>query len=255
MRSLIPVVSAAALLLVAAPAQAAAPKDPVKAVRAMLLPGKGVTFTDVTDLVTLDDGGVAVQRRTGALMFGRGKIAASDITATWEKGPLGDSHNDGRTIRIGTVVYSSGGEFKGKLPKGKRWFKQAKNGMTGDANGWFSQVVNVAEPATLAALVKAGKRSGNNYSGTITFARLAKVSPWFKATLPIRWDKTVLTYKLTVGGNGLPQKLATSFPATGIWDSPSWEGRTFKTETRYRGWGGKVSIKAPAANQVTTKTS
>lgn len=251
---MISAVSAAALVLVATPAQAAAPKDPVKAVRAVLTPGKGVKFTDVTDIVTRDDGGVTVQRRTGSLMFGRGKIAASDITATWEKGAFGDSHNNGRTIRIGTVVYSSGGEYKGKLPEGTRWFKQAKNGMTGDSNGWFSQVVNVAEPATLAALVKAGKRSGATYSGTITFGRLAKVSPWFKASLPIRWDKTVLTYKLTVGGNGLPQKLATSFPATGIWDSPSWEGRTFETETRYKGWGGKISIKAPAANLVTTKT-
>ncbi|WP_066366944.1 hypothetical protein [Herbidospora mongoliensis] len=100
MRILISALSAAALLLTATPAQAAAPKDPVKAVRALLSPGKGVRFTDVTDIVTNGDG-VTVQRRTGSLMFGKGRIAASDITATWEKTPFGDSHDNGRTIRIG----------------------------------------------------------------------------------------------------------------------------------------------------------
>ncbi|GAB1823400.1 hypothetical protein [Herbidospora sp. RD11066] len=258
MRSLVSLLSVAALLFAATPAQAAAPKkDPVKAVKALLLPGKGFKFGDVTEIIVGGDPGITIQRRTGSLMFGKGKIAASDITAKYDEdapGTFGDI-NDGRTIRIGTTVYSSGGEYKGRLPAGKRWYKQVKGGMTGDANGWFSQVVNVAEPATLQALVKGGKLSGNAYTGTITFGRLAKISPWFKATLPIRWDKTVLTYKLTVGGNGLPQRLTTSFPGTGIWDSPSWEGKTISVETRYTSWGTKISIKAPAANQVTTKLS
>ncbi len=53
--------------------------------------------------------------------------------------------------------------------------------MTGGTNGWFGQILNAAEPTTLAALIKEGKRSGNTYSGTLTMGYLGKVSPWFDA--------------------------------------------------------------------------
>ncbi|MFF5207224.1 hypothetical protein [Streptosporangium sp. NPDC000396] len=103
-------------------------------------------------------------------------------------------------------------------------------------------------------LLKGAKRFGGNYSGTTTFGKLAKVSPWFRASLPLRSsDKTVVTYKLTVNSGGLPQRLTTSYPATGIFDSSGWEGKTISIETRFTGWGAKVSIKAPPAGKVTTK--
>ncbi|WP_061292859.1 hypothetical protein [Herbidospora cretacea] len=252
MRSTISVLTVAALLLAAAPAQAAAaPKDPVKALKALMLPGKGVTFTDVTHLPIEGRPTVTLMRRTGKLGFGRGKIAASDITATYTKdgvSRLRDLARDGRTIRIGGVTYSSGGEYTGALPKGKRWFKQAKGGMTGGTNGWFGQVVNAAEPSTLAALIKEGKRSGGTYSGTLTMGYLGRVSPWFDATMPIRFDSSKVTYKLTIGANGLPLRLRTTFPPAG-----SWEDTPVTVETRYQGWGRKVSVKAPDSKLVTTK--
>ncbi|MEU0478342.1 hypothetical protein ABZ260_04040 [Streptosporangium sp. NPDC006013] len=62
-----------------------------------------------------------------------------------------------------------------------------------------------------------------------------------------------MTFKLTVDRNRLPQRLTTSFPATGIYDSTGWEGNTISVETRFTGWGGRVSIKASPANKVTTK--
>ncbi|GAA3422510.1 hypothetical protein GCM10018952_74550 [Streptosporangium vulgare] len=63
----------------------------------------------------------------------------------------------------------------------------------------------------------------------------------------------MVTFKLTLDRNHLPQCLITSFPPTGIYDSTAWEGNTISVETRFTGWGGKVSLKAPPANKVTTK--
>jgi hypothetical protein len=56
-----------------------------------------------------------------------------------------------------------------------------------------------------------------------------------------------------VNRGGLPQRLTTSHTATGIFDSPGWEGKTITVDTRFTSWGTKVSIKAPPASKVTTK--
>ncbi|MEU8205892.1 hypothetical protein [Streptosporangium sp. NPDC049046] len=247
----------AVALVTGAPAQAhaqAAPADPVKALKSQFVPGKGVRFTDRTTMIE-EGKGQPYLRRTGSFQFGRGGIVASDISS---KGPgpadeVFTSSVSGRTIRIGTTSYSQGGTYRDKMPSGKSWYK-GSDGMTGGVGGWFSQLVNVAEPATLASLLKGAKKSRTTYSGTTTFGKLAKVSPWFRATLPLRSsDKTVVTFKLTLDRNHLPQRLTTSFPPTGIYDSTGWEGNTISVETRFTGWGGKVSIKAPPVNKVTTK--
>ncbi|WP_326645123.1 hypothetical protein OG884_12210 [Streptosporangium sp. NBC_01755] len=249
----------AALLVAATPAQAApAPADPVKALKSRLVVGKGVKFTELS---TMKEEGKTEPyvRRTGSFQFGRAGIVASDISSKGAA-PVDprDGQGDGmfapaRTIRIGTTSYSQGGTYRDKMPSGKSWYK-TPNGMTGGVAGWFSQLVNVAEPTTLAALLKDAKQTRNTYTGTTTFGRLAKVSPWFRATLPLRSsDKTVVTFKLTVDRNRLPQHLTTSFPVTGIFDSTGWEGKTISAETRFTGWGSRVSIKPPPANKVTTK--
>ncbi|MEV4381209.1 hypothetical protein [Streptosporangium sp. NPDC049644] len=252
-------VATAALLVAAAPAQAApAPADPVKALKSRLVAGKGVKFTELS---TMKEEGKTEPylKRTGSFQFGRTGIVASDISskAATPVDPRIGQHNGmfapGRTIRIGTTSYSQGGTYRDKMPSGKSWYKTSK-GMTGDVAGWFSQLVNVAEPATLATLLKGAKQTRNTYTGTTTFGRLAKVSPWFRATLPLRSsDKTVVTFKLTVDRDRLPQRLTTSFPVTGIFDSAGWEGKTLSAETRFTGWGSRVSIKAPPANKVTTR--
>ncbi|MEV4250194.1 hypothetical protein AB0J63_43170 [Streptosporangium canum] len=247
----------AAALVTAAPVQAqsqAAPADPVKALKSQFIAGKGVRFTD--RITMIEDGkGAPYLGRTGAFQFGKAGIVASDITST--DAPSADERADppvpARTIRIGTTSYSRGGTYSDKMPKGKSWYKDP-DGMTGDVDGWFSQLVNVAEPATLASLLKGAKRTGATYTGSTTFGKLAKVSPWFRASLPIRSSNSaVVTFKLTVNRSGLPQRLITSFPITGIFDSSGWEGKAISAETRFTGWGTRVSIKAPPASKVTTK--
>ncbi|MGJ6966774.1 hypothetical protein ACSDR0_33155 [Streptosporangium sp. G11] len=255
-RMIVSISAATAVALVTgAPAQAqVAPADPVKALKSQFVAGKGVKFTDRTTMIE-DGEGKPYLRRTGSFQFGRGGIVASDISSK-DAGPADDPLDppaSARTIRIGTTSYSQGGTYRDKMPRGKSWYKDP-DGMTGDVDGWFSQLVNVAEPATLTSLLKGAKKTPTSYSGTTTFGRLAKVSPWFRATLPLRSsDKTVVTFKLTVDRNRLPQRLTTSFPVTGIFDSAGWEGKTISVETRFTGWGARVSIKAPPANKVTTK--
>ncbi|WP_030918294.1 hypothetical protein [Streptosporangium amethystogenes] len=252
-------VATATLLVAAAPAQAApAPADPVKALKSQLVAGKGVKFTELS--TQKKEGKTRPYlKRTGSFQFGRAGIVASDISSKGAMpvdpriGQYNGMFVPGRTIRIGTTSYSQGGTYRDEMPSGKSWYK-SPDGMTGDVAGWFSQLVNVAEPATLATLLKGAKQTRNTYTGTTTFGRLAKVSPWFRATLPIRSsDKTVVTFKLIVDRNRLPQQLTTSFPVAGIFDSASAEEETISAETRYTGWGSRVSIKAPPANKVTTK--
>ncbi|MEV7011509.1 hypothetical protein [Streptosporangium sp. NPDC051022] len=250
--------AAAVTLTTALPAQAA-PADPVKALRGQFVAGKGVKFTEQST-VTWEDNSEPYIRRTGSFQFGKTGIVASDISSKTAEESDDPSAPDptgvfapSRTIRIGTTSYASGGSYREDMPKGKSWYKDP-DGMTGGASGWFGQLVNVAEPATLASLLKGAKRAGGGYSGTTTFGKLAKVSPWFRATLPLRSsDKTVVTFKLTVNRGGLPQRLTTSYPVTGIFDSSGWAGKTLTVDTRFTGWGTKVSIKAPPANKVTTK--
>lgn len=250
--------TAAVTLVTAAPAQAA-PADPIKALKSRFIAGKGVKFTE-SSAVTWEDNRKPYIRRTGSFQFGKTGIVASDISSESAEKSSDPSAPDptgmfapSRTIRIGTVSYSSGGSYREDMPKGKSWYKEPK-GMTGGSSGWFGQLVNVAEPATLASLLKGAKRAGGGYSGTTTFGRLAKVSPWFRATLPLRSsDKTVVTFKLTVNRSGIPQRLTTSHLVTGIFDSYGWEGKTLTVDTRFTGWGTRVSIKAPPANKVTTK--
>ena len=178
----------AVTLATAVPAQAApAPADPIKALKSQFVAGKGMKFADLS-VVTWDDESEPYIQRTGSFQFGKTGITASDISSkSTEKSsdpraadPTG-IFAPSRTIRIGTTSYLSGGSYRESMPEGKTWYKDQK-GMTGGSSGWFGQLVNVAEPATLASLLKGAKRAGVSYSGTTTFGKLAKVSPWFRAS-------------------------------------------------------------------------
>ncbi len=117
----------------------------------------------------------------------------------------------------------------------------------------YDQVLNPTEPATLSALLKKGGRSGNTVTGTITFRDLRQVSAWFSRSDLRSWaSDTEVSYKLTLGSNGLVSRLWSSFTAKGVSEnSEDFEGSTIIVDTRYAGWGAKVSIKAPDPRTVT----
>lgn len=241
-----------------APAQAAS-GDPVKALKSQFIAGKGVKFTDVTTVVEFA-GNTTFLKRTGSFQFGKTGIVASDVTTkvttddtSWvPKSLLWMVTDSDRTIRIGTDSYYFGGLWE--PPKGKTWLKHP-NGMTAGWSGWCSQLVNVAEPATLKALITKGKRTGRTYSGAISFGALEKVSPWLRNANVIKISKeakaAVLRFTLTLGTNGLPQRLVTVYPQrTHGGTVAGREDRRLSVETHYTGWGSRVSIKAPAASEV-----
>jgi hypothetical protein len=252
------VVATVTTSLAVIPAQAAS-ADPVKALKSQFVAGKGVKFTDVTTLVEFT-GNTTFLKRTGSFQFGRTGIVASDVTAkrtvgeiswvprslTWR---LTDSD---RTIRIGTTSYYFGGLWE--PPKGSTWIKHP-GGMSAGFSGWYGQLVNVAEPATLKALITQGKRTGRTYSGAISFGALEKVSPWLQNAdvikMPKEYKAAVLRFTLTLGTNGLPQRLVTVYPQkTHGGTEPGKEERRVSVETRYTGWGSRVTIKAPPASEV-----
>ncbi len=242
MRLLLPImVAGSAVLIASAPAQAA-PKDPVKAVKAQLVAGHGVRFSETIKKVK-DGTSSVVVRRSGTLGFGKGKVVASDVTGTFASGK---GNKPERTITIGRTSWTSGGLYRSGLPTGKTWYKQPGALAGGAVTALVTQVVDPAEPSTLAALVKKGKRGKSGYSGTITFKELGKVSRSFRAAKPsFAAPDTDITYDLTLDGKGLPSRLSTSWEMSVL--------GAYKVETRYKGWGAKVSIKPPPAAKTAAK--
>ncbi|MCF6473944.1 hypothetical protein FAF44_37010 [Nonomuraea sp. MG754425] len=263
--------AASAALVTATPALAAAPKDPVVAVKKQFVAGKGVKFTERTTVANEYGRGVFL-RRTGALQFGRSGITASDITGKLnisskdlegldESGDAADSAatikamiQPERTIRIGTTSYISGNIWTTLLPEDKTWFKAA-NGPTGGMLGSFGQPLNLAEPATIKTLLKGAKTTGSGYAGKTLVRDLWKASPWLRATWlskpSAKAMKSAITWRLTVNKSGLPTRIVSTFPATAMGVS----GGTVSVDTSYTGWGSAVSIKAPPADEVATKFS
>ncbi len=230
-------------LVTAAPAQAA-PTDPVRALKAKLVPGHGVRFTETAEWSDGTDTLHAYENR-GVLQFAK-KGLNYDLTITaWDD-------TEERVISTGGRTYYSGGALAEYMPKGKRWLR-LKGG--GALPGVYLQVLNPAEPATLSALLKKGKREGSKVTGTITFAALTKVSPWFAGSELSTWAAgTPVSYTLTLAPSGLPTRLWSSFRAKGV-DRlyADFEGSIINVDTRYTGWGGKVSVKAPSPGTVTDR--
>jgi hypothetical protein len=191
----------------------AAPKDPVKALKATIVPGHGVRYTGS---VTWKDG--------------TDERGARDLKGAFQFGKTG---------------YYSGGVIGGLLPEGKTWYKEKNRGMP---DSW-SQFINPAETKTLARLLKNGATRGDTVSGSITIKELKAVSTWVSAArIGNEHDSVKISYTLTLSSAGLVNRVTSTYALTE-------DGTIYTTtvDTRYTGWGSKVSIKAPAPSTVTTK--
>ncbi|MGW0805422.1 hypothetical protein [Nonomuraea sp. NPDC002799] len=226
------------LMLAAVPAQAA-PKDPVSALKAKLVPGHGVRFTDI---VTWSDGTdeLGARDNKGAFQFGKKGIAAFDIAMDYG----GDDKE--RVISIGKTGYRSSDRLASLLPKGKIWYKTVSGGAIPDS---WAQFLNPAEPKTLTALLENGKTKGNSVTGSITIKQLKAVSAWVGAARFRKEDDSIkISYTLTLSSAGLVSRVRTSYTL-----SRDGELNQVTVDSRYTGWGSKVSIKAPAPGTVTTR--
>ncbi|GAA3585836.1 hypothetical protein GCM10022419_079870 [Nonomuraea rosea] len=237
-----------ALLTSAALAQAEA-KDPVQALRAVLAAGRGVQFSETS---TLADGAGERRRRGVFELDAKGAVKALDVTITGgEHGPeraIGFNHD------IGGTAYRSGGRIGKWLRKGKTWWKDAHQLHLWHTEllGHDEQVVNPAEPAVLAALLKNGQRSGNAVTGAITLKQLEQVSRWAEHSTHAGWDPDVeLVYTVTLTPGSLVSRVQSTFTFAGGLEEL--EGKTLDVDTHYSRWGGKVSIKAPDRRETTTE--
>jgi hypothetical protein len=260
--------ASAAALMAATPAQAAgtpAPAKPVTAVKKQLVPGKGVTFTERT---TIDNGRTRAifVRSSGTFQFSKSGLAASAITGKLniKASDLGELSEESlfksltepeRTVRIGTTSYLSGSIWSQLLPSGKYWYK-APHGPPAGFTGMLGQPLNIIEPATLKTLFKNAKPATGGYTGKISVRDLRKVSAYYRASSPATPSakalKAQLTWKLSVDAKGLPTRLVTTVPGSVMAVSESSREKMI-VDTRYSGWGNKVSIKAPPADEITTK--
>ncbi|MEW9546864.1 hypothetical protein [Nonomuraea sp. NPDC050783] len=222
----------AATLVAGAPAAQAAPVEPVKALQKQYVPGHGVRFTEVSR-TTVNGKTAGTERTSGRLAFGAKGIVASDVST---KGRRGSSLTPGRMIVVGGHSYAQGGIYSENLPEGKKWVRYP-DAMAGTT---LNQPLDIFEPKVLKALVsKAKSFKGGTYKGEITYKEIAKL---YGSKLKGSISKIRIGYALGVNSKGLVSRLQTTWTL----DFGLLGKTTGSTETRYTGWGSRVTIKAPS---------
>ncbi|MEU6777873.1 hypothetical protein ABZ912_01630 [Nonomuraea angiospora] len=218
---------AATALVTAAPAQAATP-DPVKALKSKFLPGHGVKVSELMRMVSKGKKPDAI-RMTGAFEFGKSGVIASDVTLRFVE------HSKKFTLRavtVGKQMYFQSDEFK-ELPEGKTWVRMGKASRADVSY----HPIDLFRPAQLKGLLSHAKSStGGLYRGTLTTKQASKLTGLYYGP--------GVDYRLSVGSAGLPSRFFTSQK------NPSASLET--VDTRYSGWGHKVTIKAPPEELVTS---
>ncbi|GAA3414366.1 hypothetical protein [Streptosporangium vulgare] len=240
--------------------------DPVSALKRQFRTHRGVKLAENTKIVGEGKKNRAIfTRRSGVLEFGRTGLVASDLTTKFSL-PLPDSDElkglftPSRTLSLKGVSYTSGGVFAESMPEGKKWLRTP--GDTLSLVSAVQQIISTVEPGTLRTTLAhtRAKRPGGTWdgtrttvhSGTITLAELFKVSPAVRtllgrkptgrsATLPVTW-------KIYLGSDQLVRRVVSSYTEStrGLNSTEL----TYVNDTRYTGWGTKVTIKAPPADQV-----
>jgi len=244
--------------LVVAPAQAAPGNDPVKALRAALIRGKGVNIVS-TAKVDHGRGMYVTLNLDGMIGFGPQGEIASDASqrlqyskttmnalkeldmaedATLEEMPL-------RVISSGHDDYVSGPRFADALPQGTNWVRYPHTDLPAS-----NPLLEVLEPATLKALL-AHRTSwrGGVMKGTIKADKLVKLSDSFASRFRgSSWSKPVSTisYTLRLSTAGLVERVT----AKGVLHH--WKGSVLRVQadTRYSAWGRQVTVALPLKGEV-----
>ncbi|MEU8402856.1 hypothetical protein AB0C28_47385 [Nonomuraea sp. NPDC048892] len=244
--------------LVATPAQAAPEANPVTALRAALIRGKGVNVVSKTK-VDHGRGVYYTLNLDGMVGFGPQGEIASDTSqhlqysktaqaglkklgmaedAAMEETPL-------RVISSGYDDYVSSPRFADVLPKGTNWIRYSPTDLPAS-----NPLLEVLEPTTLEALL-AHRTSwrGGVVKGTIKADKLVKVSgPFASRFRGYSWSKPVSTisYTLRLSTAGLVERVT----AKGILHH--WKGSVLRVEadTRYSAWGRQVTVALPLKSEV-----
>ncbi|NRQ30713.1 hypothetical protein HII36_02525 [Nonomuraea sp. NN258] len=243
------VAAAAAMSTVAVPAQsapvasaqAAASADPVKALKAQLVAGKGVKITETSSITvdaTIDGQSMQVKvstRTAGALAFGKGKVAAADLRVRMSSRVNG-SRPSYRVVAEGRNAYVTNPGIAKALPSGRSWVHEK----TSEREN--SILTNGITPADLQFMLKNSTMvTTGEYEGTASLVDFQQDKNAGEGTVEFRlyFDKNNLLTRTVVN--------STTYPDEG---SSAYDQMIFRTDTRYSGWGAKVKITAPAAAKV-----
>lgn len=258
MRRWIAATLTASAVVVATPAFAyAAPADPVGALQKQFVEGRGVKVSETTRMTSDGQDTGAVSRMTGVLQFGKSGVVASDITrrvkldaatkkivASDEEGTesLAALFSPTRYITVKGKTYAKGGAFSQDLPEGKKWVSVE---YAPEAGAGSSQVIDIFNKPLLKTLLKGAKSSkGGVYKGAISVKDLIKATSG--TAVKGKLGKIKVEYQITVNGKQLitrvVSKLTLDYGLLGTMATT--------TDTRYAGWGAKVSVVAPPADQV-----
>lgn len=242
------VATAAAVCAVAVPAQAAsvtsvqaAPVDLAKALKAQLVPGKGVKITESSSITldfTANDQAMQVKVSTstvGTLAFGKGNVAAADLRVRMSSRQKG-ANPPYRVIAEGRNAYVTNAGIAKALPSGRSWI-QSK------ASGRENTVLDMGvTPAELQFMLdNASEVATGEYQGTATLAdfRHNKSAGEGNVEFHLYFDAHNLLTRAVVDTTAYPDG-----------DTAAYDQMVFHTDTRYSGWGAKVKIAAPAAGKV-----
>lgn len=227
--------AAAATLVTATPAHAA-PVNPAKALQKQFVKGHGVRISEKSRM-SVDGKSLGTSTTTGRLEFGKSGIVASDIRTSSPKGSLSSLFAaPPRIISIDGHSYVQGGLYSEDLPDGKKWVRY--NGQPSGST--YNQLIDIFEPKVLKLVLSHAKSSKSGlYKGSVTYKDLAKA---YGSRLDGSFAKIKIDYALKTNSKGLITSLTSSW---GL-DFGILGNSRSTTETRYVGWGSKVSIKAPS---------
>ncbi|WP_155341607.1 hypothetical protein [Acrocarpospora corrugata] len=227
-----------------APADAAASPtvSPMAALETQLVAKRGVKVSEIQE--THVDGELFNSgNRDGIVEFSGTGVAGYEYTMKTE---LMDTPI--RTLAIGSYSYQSGGAIADALPDGKTWLQSKSE--PEKRTPFFSPML-ILEPATLkAVLATTAKQSGGLYEGTITLGALHAVSPSFQTEdlTDTREAALVMSWRMSLGQDGLPTRLLTSYSDPEYTLGPLEK----KSDIRFSSWGTPSEIAPPPKNDTTT---
>ncbi|GII93551.1 hypothetical protein [Sinosporangium siamense] len=232
------VVSLLPLTLLSIPADA---PDPVKTLRAQVVPGRGVTISVVTR-VTADGEHFATLRTTRVAGFRKGGLVETEDSNTSDSPVRSemldeDVLNPTRLIKAKGAYYSSGGETARKLPKGKKWLRSPW-----PENSPMDVTLDLLEPRTLQVLLAtASSISPRAAKGTIYTSQIPgqPLGGEFERGEKVRWalwfDARARVTRLTTAAS---QQTNDDYELG------------LASDMRFTGWGAKVTIKPPPKDLV-----
>ncbi|GAA1013974.1 hypothetical protein Aple_081890 [Acrocarpospora pleiomorpha] len=233
MRRIVVVALVAAGLGVPRPAEAAA--DPLAAVKAQYVPGRGVMVREMGHSFASVPAKLRFSQ-DGWLEFGRSRVVAYEMRVK-----LAPAKERVRSLGVGKYTYRTSPAIVRSLPKGKIWRAEPKE------YNPLRNPVFVVEPTTLKALLKTVTRhNGGFYEGVIAYGDLYAASPSLRADAPKpdELESAVdVKWHMYTGAQDLPNRFCAK-----VDDQQDAPGRD--TCVQFLWWGAKKHLPAPPASRV-----